>query len=73
MEKLIKLKSLLDSGTISNDDLQQQKTKVLGRIMWDSKSPTNPEDLRKLKALLDSGALTEEEFETPKRRFLEQI
>jgi hypothetical protein len=72
VEKLTKLKSLLDSGAISKDDFEDQKKRILGR-MPDSKSATEPEDLRKLKELLESGALTEGEYETHKKRFLEQI
>jgi hypothetical protein len=73
VEKLIKLKSLLDSGTISNDDFDHQKQKILGRITPDSTSATLPEDLKKLKALHDAGGLTDEEYELHKRLFLEQI
>ena len=72
VEKLGKLKSLLDSEVISKEDFETQKMKLLGRTAPDSK-PAEPEDFRKLKSLLDSGALTEEEYKTHKERLLEQI
>ena len=72
VEKLGKLKSLLDSEVISKEDFETQKMKLLGRAAPNSK-PSEPEDFRKLKSLLDSGALTEEEYKTHKERLLEQI
>ena len=72
IEKLSKLKSLLDSAAISKDDFDNQKMKLLGRPASHSK-PVGPEDFERLKSLLDSGALTEEEFKTHKERLLEQI
>lgn len=72
IEKLSKLKSLLDSGAISKDDFDNQKIRILGRTISYSK-PAEPEDFQKLKALLDSGTLTQEEYEHHKKRLLEQI
>jgi hypothetical protein len=72
IEKLSKLKSLLDSGVISRDDFDNQKMKLLGRIVSHSK-PVEPEAFQRLKSLLDSGALTEEEYKAHKERLLEQI
>jgi hypothetical protein len=73
VDKLMKLKSLLDSGAISHEDFDQQKKKILGRTTPDPKSATQPEDLTKLKALHDAGGLTDDEYELHKRLFLEQI
>ena len=72
LEKLSKLKSLLDSEVISKDDFDNQKMKLLGRTLSHSKR-AEPEDFRRLKSLLDSGALTEEEYKAHKERLLEQI
>lgn len=73
VEKLTKLKALLDSGAISQEDFESQKTRILGLAIPDSKSPTEAEDLRKLKALLDSGVVTREEYEACKKHLLERI
>jgi hypothetical protein len=72
IEKLTRLKSLWDSGTISKDDFKNQKTRVLGRALSNSK-PAEPDDFQKLKSLLDSGALSEEEYQTYKEHLLELI
>ena len=72
IEKLSKLKSLLDSGAISQDDFNSQKVKLLGRTLSYTQ-PVEPEAFQRLKSLLDSGALTEEEYNAHKERLLEQI
>jgi len=72
IEKLSKLKSLLDSGAISKEDFDTQKIKLLGRTVSHSK-PVEPDDFQRLKSLLDSGALTEGEYKAQKERLLEQI
>ena len=72
IEKLFKLKSLLDSGAISKEDFDNQKMRILGRTISYSK-PAEPEDFQKLKILLDSGALTQKEYEHHKKRLLELI
>jgi len=72
VEKVSKLKSLLDAEAISADDFEEQKKRILGRPIV-PKSVTGAEDLRKLKTLLDASALTQQEFETCKKHFLEQI
>ena len=72
VEKVTKLKSLLDAEAISADDFEEQKKRILGRPIV-PKSVTGAEDLRKLKTLLDASALTQQEFETCKKHFLEQI
>ena len=72
MEKLTRLKSLCDSGIISKEDFENQKTRVLRRPISNSK-PTEPGDFQKLKSLLDSGALSEEEYRAYKEHLLELI
>jgi hypothetical protein len=72
IEKLSRLKSLLDSGAISREDFEKQKTKISRRTVSYS-HPADPEDFRKLKSLLDSGVLTEEEYDAHKQRLLEQL
>jgi hypothetical protein len=72
MEKLTRLKSLWDSGIISKDDFENQKTRVLGRPISNSK-PAESDDFQKLKSLLDSGALNEEEYRAYKEHLLELI
>jgi len=66
VEKVTKLKSLLDAEAISLDDFEEQKKRILGRPIV-PKSVSGAEDLRKLKTLLDASALTQQEFETCKK------
>lgn len=73
VERLSKLKELLDSGVISRDDFENQKRRILRPTIPDSKPAPQPDGIRRLKALLDSGALTEEEYETQKKRLLEEL
>lgn len=69
IEKLAKLKSLLDAGVISKADFDGQKAVLLGG----SSANAEPEELRKLRLLFESGALTEEEYAAQKRRILASI
>jgi hypothetical protein len=69
IEKLAKLKSLLDAGVISREEFDGQKTAVLGG----SPATHEPEELRKLRSLREAGALTEEEYEAQKRRILAKV
>jgi hypothetical protein len=69
IEKLAKLKALLDAGVISREEFDGQKTAIL-------KGPPatpEPEELRKLRSLFEAGALTEEEYEAQKRRILAKL
>jgi hypothetical protein len=72
IEKLAKLKALLDVGAISKDDFDKQKAKLLGRGVSLSKA-VDPQAFRNLKSLLECGVLTEEEYNSHKERLLEQI
>jgi hypothetical protein len=69
VDKLIKLKELLDLGVISKEDFEAQKVAILQR----SFATIEPDELRKLKSLLDAGALTPDEYEVQKQRFLSQL
>jgi hypothetical protein len=69
VNRLAKLKSLLDSGLISAEDFGVQKTAILQH----SPAVTEAGELRQLKSMLDAGALTQEEYDTQKRRFLSQL
>jgi hypothetical protein len=69
IEKLAKLKALLDAGVISREEFDGQKTAILGG----SPASAEPEELRKLRSLFESGALTEEEYEAQKRRILAKL
>jgi hypothetical protein len=66
IEKLSKLRALLDSGVISREDFEGQKAALLRGLQTGSE----PGELRKLKALVDFGTLTPQEFEVQKQRFL---
>ena len=66
LERLGKLKALLDAHVISWDDFEGQKLVILRGFQ----PGVDPDELRKLKTLLDGGALTPEEYDVQKQRFL---
>ncbi len=71
LDKLERLKNLLDTGVINKDEFDAQKKRIMGPI---SQSPNTPEEeLKKLKQLLDSGAITKTEYEEQKKRVLSKI
>ena len=71
LDKLERLKSLLDSGVINKEEFDAQKKRIMGPI---SQYVNTPEDeLKKLKQLLDSGAITKTEYEEQKKRVLSKI
>jgi hypothetical protein len=68
LDRLTKLKSLLDSGAITKNEYEKQKNTVLHPEMAQS---TGVEDeLKKLKSLYDSGAITAAEYEDQKKKIL---
>jgi hypothetical protein len=69
MERLGRLKSLLDAGAITQSDFDTQKK----RILEEPVVAEEPAELQKLKQLLDVGALTREEYEVQKHRFLDRL
>ena len=74
VDKLVKMKALLDAGAISATDFETQKQRVLNLPIEPDANIANPEDFYdRLKALFDQGALTEAEYEGQKRRALQQI
>jgi len=69
LDKLTKLKSLLDSGAITKEEFESQKNLVLHP--GTAQEQFGPEaELRKLKALYESGTLTQSEYEDQKRKIL---
>lgn len=68
--KLVKLKSLLDSGAITRVEFEAEKDKLLQKK---PESMTLEEQLRKLKSLLDSGAINQKEYDAEKRKLLDQL
>ncbi|MEM4091400.1 MAG: SHOCT domain-containing protein [Thermoplasmatales archaeon] len=70
LDKVIKLKTLMDSGVISKEDFEAQKNKLLHGV---SSSDSVEEKLKNLKSHLDSGAITQEEYERQKKAVLENI
>jgi hypothetical protein len=73
LDKLTKLKALLDAGAISRSDFDTQKSRVLSSPILPDPDNINPEDFMRLKALFEAGALTEAEYEQHKQRALQQI
>ena len=69
IEKLEKLKSLLDSGAITKEEYDAQKNKILHA----PGSSSVEDQLMKLKQLYESGALTAEEYEAEKKKLLEKM
>ncbi|MEI7802437.1 MAG: SHOCT domain-containing protein [Bacteroidota bacterium] len=66
--ELIKLKNLLDQGTITSDDFTSLKVKILNDNYDYSNSIAD--QIIKLKSLLDSNLLTKEEFESQKIKLI---
>jgi hypothetical protein len=73
VDKLVKLKMLLDAGAISPADFDGQKQRILAAPIQPDANCADPEDFIKLKAMFESGALTEAEYKTQKERALQQI
>jgi uncharacterized membrane protein len=69
IEKLEKLKSLLDSGAISKEEYETQKNKIL----HGSSSSSIEDQLMKLKQLYESGAISREEYDAEKKKLLEKM
>src|SRR6185503_6182361 len=73
LDKLEKLKSLLDAGAISSADFASEKEKVLSTPLLRDSQTADAEEFLRLKALFESGALTEAEYEAQKQRALRLI
>ena len=73
VEKLTKLKALLDVGAILRSDFDIQKQRVLAAPILPDANNADPDEFMRLKALFEGGALTEAEYERQKQRALQQI
>jgi hypothetical protein len=69
MDKLIRLKTLLDQGAITQADFDVQKRMLL----QEPAEPEEPAELQRLKQLLDAEVLTQEEYDVQKERFLARL
>jgi hypothetical protein len=69
MDKLIRLKTLVDKGAITQADFDAQKRMILQGPV----APEEPAELQRLKQLLDAGALTQEEYDVQKQRILSRL
>jgi len=70
LDRLMKLKSLMDSGVITKEEFEAQKNKL---IHGSSSSDSVESKLKDLKSLLDSGAITQSEYDEQKRKLLESV
>ena len=71
IEKIVKLKGLMDSGAITREEFEELKQRALGTI-----SPVKgglEKQLAALKSLMDSGALTQAEYAAEKKKLLDKI
>ena len=75
IERLSKLKALLDSGAITKSEFERQKRKLLGVAGGKKNAGADPlqAQLQELKELYDSGALDEDEYNAQKRRVLDSV
>ncbi len=73
LDRISKIKALLDSGAISKEEFESQKKLILKPEEAPSAHPSGVEDeLKRLKQLYDSGALTTAEYEEQKKRALQK-
>jgi hypothetical protein len=70
LDRLMKLKSLMESGVITKEEFEAQKNKL---IHGSSSSDSVESKLKDLKSLLDSGAINQSEYDEQKRKLLEKI
>jgi len=70
VEKLLKLKSLMESGVITKEEFEAQKNKLL---QGSSSSDSVESKLKELKSLLDSGAINQSEYDEQKSKILGRI
>jgi hypothetical protein len=71
MDKLERLKNLMDRGVITKAEFDAQTKRIMGPVGGSISTPE--EELLKLKQLLDSGAITKLEYEGQKKRVLSKI
>jgi len=70
LDRVLKLKSLMDSGVITKEEFEVQKNKL---IHGSSSSDSVESKLKDLKSLLDSGAINQSEYDEQKRKLLEKL
>jgi len=70
LDKLERLKNLLDTGAITRDEFETQKKKIIGKPQM---TGTPEEELKRLKQLFDSGAITKTEYEEQKKQILSKL
>jgi putative membrane protein len=71
LDRLAKLKSLMDSKVISKEEFESQKNRIL---QTGKQEPSSVEvELSKLKTLYDSGAITEAEYNQQRKKLLSKI
>ena len=75
MDKVKKLKALLDSGAITKSEFDTQKRKLLGVAGGKKNAGADPLQvkLQELKELYDSGALDEDEYNAQKKAILRSV
>jgi hypothetical protein len=71
IDKMMKLKTMLDSGLITKEEFDQQKAKLTAS----SAASTGglEEQLNKLKTLLDSGVISQSEYEEQRKAILKKL
>ncbi len=71
IDKMMKLKTMLDSGLITKEEFDQQKAKLTASS---AASTGGLEDqLNKLKTLLDSGVISQSEYEEQRKAILKKL
>jgi putative membrane protein len=73
IDKLSKLKGLLDSNVITNEEFYNQKSLLIGHGNQTNEENTVEEQLTKLKTLYDSGAITKPEYDQQRQVLLSKL
>ncbi len=74
LDRLAKLKSMLDQGLITQEEYNAQKARILsGQSQVSGEEESVESQLAKLKQMLDSGAITKQEYEQLKKKLLGQL
>jgi len=73
IDKLSKLKGLLDSNIITKEEFYNQKSLLIGHGNQTSEENTVEEQLAKLKTLYDSGAITKPEYDQQRQALLSKL
>ncbi len=73
IDKLSKLKTLLDSNLITKEEFDAQKNLIMQKGIQTKGASTVEEQLTKLKALFDSGAITKPEYDQQRQALLTKL